>query len=159
MNFATVELGGDADRVTVALGGQELVLPDAVRRRPGLARYLGSRVVVGLRPAAFSVTESADRATLTIVPLGVESLGDEKHVLFRAPLQDAAEVSEVGDDVPVTMDEGNGAQLWTAKVTQHTQLAIGHPVPLTVDLSEAYFFDPVSGEAVAEAHELVPATV
>jgi len=111
MNFATVVLGGDAGRVTVTLGGQELVVPDAVRRRPGVARYLGSRVVVGLRPAAFSVAETPGVAALTIVPLGVESLGDEKHVLFRAPLAGVAAARVGTDDIPVTVDEAAGAQL------------------------------------------------
>jgi len=159
MNFATVELGGDADRVTVTLGGQEFGVPDAVRRRPDVARYLGSRVVVGLRPAAFSVAESPGAATLTIVPLGVESLGDEKHVLFQAPMPGTA-LTRVGtDDMPVTVDETADAQLWTAKVAQRADLVIGHPVALTVDLSEAYFFDPVTGEAVAEVPDAIPAAV
>ncbi|MCU7730992.1 ABC transporter ATP-binding protein [Actinoplanes sp. KI2] len=156
MNFATVELGGDADRVTMTLGGQEFGLSDVVRRRPDLARYLGSRVVIGLRPAAFSVAESPGVAALTIVPLGVESLGDEKHVLFRAPLADVSVAREGTDDMPVTVDETSGAQLWTAKVTQRADLAIGRPVSLTVDLSEAYFFDPVSGEAVVEVPVAAP---
>jgi len=156
MNFATVELGGEKDRVTVRLGGQEYEVPGAVHRRPGLAQYLGAPVVVGLRPAAFSLAESPDAAALTIVPLGVESLGDEKHILFEAPAAGPDGTPEAADDVPVTVDESSGTQLWTAKVTPRSELAIGRPVPLTVDLGAAYFFDPASGEAIAEVPDAVP---
>jgi len=156
MNFATVELHGDAARVTVTLGGQEFGVPGAVRRHPDLARYLGSRVVIGLRPAAFSVAEAPGEAALTVVPLGVESLGDERHLLFRAPPAGGAVAREGAEDMPVTVDEASGAQLWTAKVTPRSELAIGRPVPLTVDLGAAYFFDPASGEAIAEVPDAVP---
>jgi multiple sugar transport system ATP-binding protein len=157
MNFATVELGGVPDRVTLRLGGQEFEVPGAVHRRPSLARYLGAPVVVGLRPAAFSLAESPGTATLAIVPLGAESLGDEKHLLFEAPTPGSSTTRVAADDVPLTVDESSGTQLWTAKVTQHADLTIGHPVPLAVDLRDAYFFDPVSGDAVAEVHDSVPA--
>ncbi|GIF02090.1 ABC transporter ATP-binding protein [Paractinoplanes rishiriensis] len=149
MNFATVDLGGDAGRVTVRLAGREFEVPAALRRRPGLARYLGSAVVMGLRPAAFAPATSAEVAALRVVPLGVESLGDEKHVLFRPPRAIAAAGDEPGgEDIPVAVDEADDIELWTAKVSQQTAVSIGEPIGLSVDLREAYFFDPVGGEAI-----------
>jgi multiple sugar transport system ATP-binding protein len=153
MNFATVDLTGDEARVTVKLAGQEFEVPDALRRLPGLARHLGSRVVLGLRPAAFSIAGPDAGAAVTIVPLGVESLGDEKHVLFQAlPAGEPPKPASAPDagGVPVAVDETAGTQLWTAKVAQQAALAIGRPVSLAVDLSEAYFFDAESGEAIAD---------
>jgi multiple sugar transport system ATP-binding protein len=150
MNFATVELRADGDRVTVSLGGRQIELPNALRRHPDLARHLGSSVVMGLRPSAFSLARADDKLGLTIVPLGVEALGDEKHVLFEAPSTSGADVPESGDDVPVTMDDSTGTQLWTAKVGQYADLAIGLPVRLAVDLGAAYFFDPADGLAIPE---------
>ena len=85
MNFATVELHGDAGRVTVAFAGRQFELPGAVRRRPALAPRLGSAVVLGLRPAAFSLAADGAECTLEVVPLGVESLGDERHGPDRRP--------------------------------------------------------------------------
>ncbi|MCM4084835.1 ABC transporter ATP-binding protein [Paractinoplanes hotanensis] len=156
MNFATVQLRGDEDRTTVMLAGRELEVPDAIRRHPALVRYLGSIVVMGLRPASFAVATQPVAGTLPVVPLGVESLGDEKHVLFRLPAN-GADAAAPGD-VPVAVDDVAATELWTAKVGQRAQLAIGRPVPLTVDLSTAYFFDPDTGEAVPAGERAVLAS-
>jgi multiple sugar transport system ATP-binding protein len=112
-------------------------------------------VLIGLRPTAFSFAGTDDTVDLEVVPLGVESLGDEQHVLFEAPATDGAEASAAavpvaGEDVPVTVDDSTGTRLWTAKVAQRADLAIGRPVRLTVDLSAAYFFDPAGGLAIPE---------
>jgi multiple sugar transport system ATP-binding protein len=161
MNFATVELRRDLDRITVTLGGRELEVPDALQRYPGLVPYVGSTVVIGLRPAAFSLAVPAGPSALTVVPLGVESLGDEKHVLFKAPSA-GGDTEAATDDVPVTVEESAGTQLWTAKVAQRADLAIGRPASLAVDLGEAYFFDPDRGDAIpqiAPAVERLPVGV
>ncbi|BCY09432.1 ABC transporter ATP-binding protein [Actinoplanes sp. L3-i22] len=148
MNFATVGLGGGPDRITVLLDGIEWEIPDASSRYPGLAKHVGSPVVLGLRPAALSLAGPGSKAVVDVVPLGVESLGDEKHVLFEAP-RDGSHGRPTGiDDVPVAVDEAGAAQLWTAKVTQHADLAIGRPVRLAVDLSLAYFFEADGGQAI-----------
>jgi multiple sugar transport system ATP-binding protein len=154
MNFATVTLRG-GDRVTAALDGLELEIPNALARYPGLAGRVGSEVVLGLRPSAFSLATADSPAAVTVVPLGVEALGDEKHVLFAAPQTRAADAADA-DDVPVTVDDTSGAELWTAKVTQRAELAIGRPVRLAIDASAAYFFDAAGGEAIPR-EEPVPA--
>ncbi|GID32311.1 ABC transporter ATP-binding protein [Paractinoplanes brasiliensis] len=146
MNFATVALRGDASRVTVELAGRQFEVPEALLLRPALSRYLGSAVVLGLRPASFSADAGEAAATLDVVPLGVESLGDEKHVLFHLPQGDASPAG--GSDMPVAVDESAGAQLWTAKVPQQTPVTIGDPVSLAIDLREAYFFDPGDGGTI-----------
>jgi len=147
MNFTTVDVRGRAP-LTVAVGGQDFDVPDALHRWPDLARYVGSKVVMGLRPAAFSSATPRPGSGLLVVPLGVESLGDEKHVLFDAP---STETAIAAVDVPVAVDESAAAQLWTAKVSQFADLAIGRPVLLSVDLTEAYFFDPETGLAIQGA--------
>ncbi|HET6530861.1 MAG TPA: hypothetical protein VFH03_09655 [Actinoplanes sp.] len=108
--------------------------------------------MIGLRPAAFSPARPGDAATIRVVPLGVEALGDEKHVLFRAP---HAEASAAGSgtrtadgDMPVAVEDLVGAPLWTAKLPQDADVAIGRPVMVAIDLSEAYFFDAGSGAAI-----------
>jgi multiple sugar transport system ATP-binding protein len=157
MNFATVELRGDAGRVTAAFAGREFDLPGALRRRPSLATRLGSTVVMGLRPAAFALATAPGKPALEVVPLGVESLGDEKHILFEAPGAGAAVAGTGAEDVPVAVDESADTQLWTAKVRQRADLVIGRPVALAVDLGEAYFFDVQTGDAIPE--ERTPETV
>jgi multiple sugar transport system ATP-binding protein len=151
MNFATVTLEGE-DPVGTTLGGVRFDLPDVLARRPGLRPYLGKQIVIGLRPAAFAVAPPAPVApTLRVVPLGVEALGDEKHLLFDAPRNTDGADAGTADDVPITVDEAAMSQLWTAKVAQHADVAIGRPVVLSLDLREAYFFDPRTGAAIPAA--------
>ncbi|GAA3336563.1 hypothetical protein GCM10020358_09400 [Amorphoplanes nipponensis] len=149
MNFATVTLRG-RDPVTVTLGGVTFPLPDALARWPGLLPYLGRPVVIGLRPAAFALAGPAPATpALPVVPLGVEALGDEKHLLFGAPRADDTEATgPAGDDGPIAVDEAAASQLWTAKVAAHADVSIGRPALLSFDLGEAHFFDPRTGEAV-----------
>ena len=152
MNFATVRLGVGVP-VSFTFDGMEFEIPDAADRYPGLARYRGSQLVIGLRPAAFSPARRTDTATIRVVPLGVESLGDEKHVLFRAPRSEAVAAVETQSrtadgDMPVAVDDSIGAPLWTAKLPPDADVAIGRPAMLAVDLSEAYFFDAGSGAAI-----------
>jgi multiple sugar transport system ATP-binding protein len=150
MNFATVELHG-GDRVTATLDGLEFEIPDAVHQFPGLVAHIGSRVTLGLRPAALSLARPDSAATIEVVPLGVESLGDEKHVLFEAPHDRGPDLVSTADDVPVTVDDTSGTTLWTAKVTQYADLAIGRPVRLAVDMGAAYLFDMSTGSAIERA--------
>ncbi|MEU8233197.1 ATP-binding cassette domain-containing protein [Actinoplanes sp. NPDC048967] len=159
MNFATVTLSGE-DPVSVTLGGVTFPLPEVLTRRPGLAPYRGRQIVIGLRPAAFAVASAASEGpALHVVPLGVEALGDEKHLLFDAPRVADADAAGAADEVPITVDEAAASQLWTAKVVQHADVAIGRAAVLTVDLREAYFFDPQTGEAIASvAADPAPAT-
>jgi multiple sugar transport system ATP-binding protein len=148
MNFATVSLRG-SESVTVTLNGLQLEIPDALRRYPGLTDRLGSQVVIGLRPAAFALAGARPGPVIEVVPLGVESLGDEKHVLFQAPRDARTRVRADLEGVPVAVEDSSGSRMWTAKVTQQADLAIGRPVRLAIDLNKAYFFDIDSGQAIA----------
>jgi len=151
MNFATVEPRG-GQRLAVTFDGREVEIPDALARYPQLARRLGARVIIGLRPAAFTAAGPADLTALRVVPLGVESLGDEKHVLFEAPRTGASDASPAATgDLPVAVDDPAAAPLWTAKLSQDADVAIGRPLWLAVDLTEAYFFDPDNGQAIPAA--------
>jgi hypothetical protein len=42
----------------------------------------------------------------------------------------------------------SGPAMWTARVTQRAELAIGRPVRLAIDASAAYFFDVSGGDAI-----------
>lgn len=154
MNFATVELSA-REPVTVVLGEQHFEVPQALHRWPGLAAYLGRCVVIGLRPAALSLdVPTTGTPVLPVVPLGVESLGDEKHLLFEAPsggghLPGQDKDLPTGDPLEVGADDSPAIPLWTAKVGQRADVAIGRPVRLAADFGQAYFFDPDTGETIA----------
>jgi multiple sugar transport system ATP-binding protein len=75
---------------------------------------------------------------VTVTALGVESLGDERHVLFQA----------LGPG-PVAAAAADATEaLWTAKVDANCRISIGEQITLGVDMEQAYFFDAQTGLAV-----------
>ncbi len=148
MNFATARVRA-GDPIALDVAGNIWPLPDALRRWPGLAHHVDRTVTLGLRPDAFSLA-APDSATptITVTPIGVESLGDEKHVLFAPP-----DTKNSAAGALLAIDESAAAEMWTAKAGPHTDLTIGREVTLAVDLTAAYFFDPDTGAAVPARQE------
>jgi len=104
---------------------------------------LGGRdtAVLGLRPDAFRWPAPADLPAVTATALGVESLGDERHVLFQA----------MGPVPAAVRTADNAESLWTAKVDADCRVSVGERITLGVDTEEAYFFDASTGLAVPAA--------
>jgi multiple sugar transport system ATP-binding protein len=143
MNFATARVRA-GDPITLDVAGNIWPLPDALHRWPGLADHVDRTVTLGLRPDAFSpVSPESAAPTITVSPVGVESLGDEKHILFAPP-----DTKDSTTGALLAIDETAAAEMWTAKAGPHADLTIGRLVSLAVDLTAAYFFDPDTGEAV-----------
>jgi multiple sugar transport system ATP-binding protein len=143
MNFATVRVRA-GDPLALDLAGYVWALPHALERWPGLAAYVDRDVLLGLRPDAFGVgTGGFDTPEIRVTPVSVESLGNEKHLLFLPPGQDGA--------APLAMDESAAAEMWTARAGAAAELTIGREVDLAVDLAKAYFFDLDTGAAVVRA--------
>jgi multiple sugar transport system ATP-binding protein len=95
-------------------------------------------VVLGLRPDAFRWPAPGDGPAVTVTALGVESLGNERHILFQA----------LGPG-PVVAAAADGTEsLWTAKVDASCHLTIGEQVTLGVDMRQAHFFDAKTGLAL-----------
>ena len=110
--------------------------------RPDLADRAGQEVIFGLRPDAFR--EAAGVATFDAVAVTVESLGDEKNVLFVPPFdQRGVDASRGEDEI---------APLWTARFDPDVVVRPGDKLVLRPDLSELYFFDPVTTAALPAAH-------
>jgi multiple sugar transport system ATP-binding protein len=99
----------------VVLGGQRLALP------PAEAARLGERasVVFGIRPE--HMRHSAHEASLTLTPEAIEPLGAHTLLLGRA--------------------EG---QRVTAEVDPRFPAAVGQPATVTIDMTQAHFFDPAT---------------
>jgi multiple sugar transport system ATP-binding protein len=118
-----------------------LTLPnDTWPLTPVQAARLGNRdtVVLGLRPDAFRWPAPADLPAVTVTALSVESLGDERHILFKA-LGRPPESMTTADSME---------SLWTAKVDAGCRIGVGDQVTLGVDVEQAYFFDSTTGLAV-----------
>jgi multiple sugar transport system ATP-binding protein len=99
----------------VHLGGQRLPLA------PDEARRLGDRpsVTFGIRPE--HMRHSAHEANLTLIPEAIEPLGAHTLLLGRV--------------------EG---QKVTAQVDPRFPAQVGQPATVTLDMTQAHFFDPVT---------------
>jgi multiple sugar transport system ATP-binding protein len=142
MNFAAVRLRAGAPP-TLELAGRAWPLDGMEDRWPALTAYLDRTVTVGLRPDAFAVAPAGGPGTLHVTPMSVESLGDEKHLLFRPPDRGTSGAEEL-----VASDEAEAEELWTAKAGPLAELVVGREVDLTIDFTAAYFFDAETGAAI-----------
>jgi multiple sugar transport system ATP-binding protein len=99
-------------------------------------------VVVGLRPAALALTaDGDDPARISVAVITVESLGDEKNVLFLPPF-------EVPDVANPSRVETELTTMWTARVDPQAKITPGDKIQLRLDLNAAHFFDAASGRAI-----------
>jgi multiple sugar transport system ATP-binding protein len=152
MNVVTAELirdGGPA----VTFAGIRLPVPAAVlETTEGLDRFLGRKVILGIRPSDFEDGRLADSSWPRFtVPVGVtEELGTEIHAIFTldAPPVEHSSITDAtadnGDDAAVPALIG-GRSLWTARVSARSAVRSGQPLELAVDSSRLHFFDPDSG--------------
>lgn len=152
MNLFTGDLGRKDDGgLAVEVGDQSLNLsPEAVASRPGLESFVGSQIVVGLRPEdiedASLVSGDAPTTIETSVTL-VESLGAELIVHFplsATPYEIMDEEFEGEDAVAAATDE-SGKSIFVARISPRSTAAIGQPITLSFDATRLHFFDPKSG--------------
>ena len=102
----------------------------------------GERVVLGIRPEAFSLGNPA-LPTIDVRIEVVEDLGSEMHVFFRVEAQTiTAEALESASEQGFLVD---GGALFTARVDAGARVAVGSTVTLGVDASRFHYFDADSG--------------
>ena len=124
--------------------------------RPELARYVGRKVVLGLRPedledASLGRVDGHEN-TLTIVTDIREDVGSEVYVHFeldlppvrRPEISAAIELAETAGT-----SEPPSARPFVARLARETSAREGDPLVITVDTERLYFFDPETGLAVA----------
>jgi multiple sugar transport system ATP-binding protein len=156
MNLATAHLDRDGDHVTVSFAGHTLPIPaPVVAAKPGIDRYFGRDVILGIRPSDFEDASVADAGWPRMpVTAGVtEELGTEILVMFTidAPQVEhkdtaalAADTNEEDSAIPV----GAGKSMWTARVSPRSKITTGSRIELVVDTTNLHFFDPGSGLAI-----------
>ena len=167
MNFVMAELVRD-DGLAVTFGGHRLAVPEsALEAKPGLDRYIGREVILGIRPSDFEDASLAD-ANWPRMQAGAgvtEELGSEIHVIFtidappveHASITEAAQGEEGEDEAAVAL--AGGKSVWTARVAARSSVRPGSPVELAVDTSNLHFFDPVSGLSIGHPQAGDPAGV
>jgi multiple sugar transport system ATP-binding protein len=137
----------------VSLGSQMIPLsPAIVASRPGLKKYAGKSLVVGIRPEDLPAANSARRngAILTGDVHLVEALGAEILVHFRMDAKvvhlDDASVTQEGDEILIS-DETQESECVARIEPRHTVKA-GDRFSFSVSEDRLEFFDLESGLAI-----------
>ncbi len=137
-------------KLVAADGGLLLELGEhrwPLQENPELTRHAGSNVTVGLRPASISLAEDQVEGAAVIysTAITVESLGDEKHVLFLPPFA----LPDVTGSATTSGVDSELTAMWTARADADADVTVGQNIKLRLDLDEAYFFDAKTGTAIA----------
>ncbi len=155
-------------RIERAPGGLALVLGDHRWTLPpagpapggGIADYAGKDVLVGLRPDALDIAAGpveADAPRIVVPTVAVESLGNEKNILFLPPFEVPDVTGQVTAAAAATGIDTALTAMWTATVDAAARVAAGGTVQLQLDLGALYFFDAPTGAAIgADARDAMP---
>jgi multiple sugar transport system ATP-binding protein len=172
MNVVEAELVSGRERIDVVFGSSRLELPstpDDTSR--DLMRYLGKRVVLGVRPEhlhelrAGSAHEFLAGTISTRVEIR-EDLGFETlvHVFVDGspPLtQDIRDIAMDTDAAALDLLEENAAErrsTFIARVEPDSEVREGEPIDLGIDARHLYFFDVDTGEAISTSMDVAKAT-
>jgi multiple sugar transport system ATP-binding protein len=153
MNLLRTRLtDSDGGSLSVQLGETMLPLPRSVlSRRPSLARYIGSDVVVGIRPEDIEDAALLPSANGTSLPVRItlaEALGAE--VIAHFPL--AGDVEPVAapavSEEPAPKAATDAGPLLTARLGPRSAARSGQPLRVAIDVERLHFFDPEMDEAI-----------
>jgi multiple sugar transport system ATP-binding protein len=156
MNMIEATLGRSDGRIVATAGPHTISLDDeTVTAHPALESFLGSKVILGIRPehledAALVPDAPADRRLKGTVRLR-ESLGSEVMVHLQVEAKPALteDVRELAQDMDavVVADLGEGATETTivGRFGARSRVREGEVAEVAVDTRTLHFFDPESG--------------
>jgi len=144
MNLYEASMSEDGG--AVRLGSQELMLPAACRNaHPGLARFAGKRIILGLRPEHLPAASSAVSGPLLAGDVGlVEALGSELVVHFTIDARQVRAEGATAADEDATAEAGEGV----ARVDPGTTVKVGDKLTFAVNPDGMQFFDPDTENAI-----------
>jgi len=157
MNFVTAKLIRDGGPAVTFADHRLPVTQSLLTARPGLDRYFGRELILGVRPSDFEDASLAEAgwARMPVTAGVTEDLGSEIHVLFSidAPQVQHASITQAvaGDEEDEAIPLAGGKSLWTARVAARSKVKPGRPIELAVDTSNLQFFDTDSGLAIGRA--------
>ena len=146
MNLYDAVLGEDAR--SIKLGSQQVDLPDTVTiKRPALRSYIGTDVVVGMRPEHLRAAPP-DYTGPTLVGNVelVEALGSELVVHFTIDANRVLAEGAVDKDEAAAVKDGEGV----ARVAANTPVKPGDKLPFAVDIEDMQFFDTQTDLAIRD---------
>ena len=150
------------NRQAVRLGSQDLVLASRVGvTRPGLERYAGKELVVGIRPEHIVEATAGSLGTDDVTRLHaevelIEALGSELLVHFRIDAarvhSDATHEDELGHDESSPESAGELSRAARAdsiaRLDPRIRLVVGAPITFEVDTTRIHFFDRMTGASI-----------
>jgi multiple sugar transport system ATP-binding protein len=145
---AKLERGGDGqDGPQVVFAGHRLAIPASVTaHRPGLERFVGRDVVLGIRPEHLSdaaLQRDADPTSVLELPVRLrEELGSDVQIhcgIGSAAYHDEAAAQDV-----------TSLATLVARMAPETTLAEGQIAKVHVDTTRLHFFDPATGQAIED---------
>jgi multiple sugar transport system ATP-binding protein len=161
MNLVEASVSRGNGGVFVEFAGNRLQVGDELlKERPGLKRFEGQKVVLGIRPEDFEDTSLVprapkDRQISATVDLR-EALGSEVliHFTVKAPVVVTEDTKELAVDVGAEALEEleqvaeQGESTFVAQLNPRTRARRGEPIELFVETSRLHFFDPETGLGV-----------
>jgi len=136
----------------VCLGEQPLCLPPAVvHQRPGLRRYVGRPVVVGIRPEDTEDAEIAGAATgstISSVADLVETMGSDVLVHFLVGARSMPAVPAVPPLAVGPSGSDDQSSLLVGRFSPRSHVFEGQRIRVWVDTSRLHFFDPATGSSI-----------
>jgi len=163
MNVVMADLVRSDDDIWVHFGDQRLRLdPSTPERRPGLSRFEGGRVVMGIRPEdmedAALVGEAPEDRRMSIVCDIREDMGSEVYVHFNIPGEPVASkevveamVTDAPEDAEARLaaERARGVGVsFVARLDRTTDARERQPLELEVAVKRLHFFDPDTGLSV-----------
>jgi multiple sugar transport system ATP-binding protein len=157
MNLVKGVFTVEADGPLLYLGNHRLpVAPALFAARPGLRRYLGQPVAVGIRPedmADAALANDGNRAVLRTVADLTESLGSDLLVHFGLSAdgvvtEDLKELARDAGADPADIDTGTGRTVLVARLSPRSRATESEPVDIAIDTARLHVFDLTTGEAV-----------
>jgi len=147
MNLIDARLERGPDGPQVVFGGHRLGIPAQVTAdRPGLERYLGRDVVLGIRPEHLSdaaLRPDADAASVLELPVRLrEELGSD--------VQIHCGIGAIAHQTDEAAPEVTSLATLIARMDPQTTLAEGENARVHVDTTKLHFFDPASGAAIRD---------
>jgi multiple sugar transport system ATP-binding protein len=159
MNLIEATVARADGGLVLRFGSSELELDAAVADRyPEVASYVDGPVVLGIRPESLeherSSADDGRRRTIDATVELREALGAEALVHFSmdARTVDTDDTRELARDREAGADEDVEvvpASSFVARVDPKAPVRVGERIPLVVDTSALYLFDPDDGTAVA----------
>jgi multiple sugar transport system ATP-binding protein len=161
MNFASSTVEEANGGLAVKLGDQTLKIGEKdVSNRPGLRRYVGKEVVLGIRPQDFEdpdyTQESGEGTRLKANIDLIEAVGTETMVHFTvdAPLAVTEDMKELAADISeAEIDQlerkaKEGKNEFTAVLDPRSKLRTNENVELAVDTARLHFFDTETSQGI-----------